>query len=412
MTPDGRTGAGPRAALPLVIAGFVISFVVVGGGIDTVSVFLNALSQATRWSRAQLSLAVSVGAVMAAVSTPIVGVLVDRFGVRLPMTAGVVLLAAGFGILTVMQQSWHFVAANVLLGPGFAACALLPITVAVTVRVPQRTALALGVVASGSSLGALVLAPAVQAVMQSLGWRGAYVALGAAVVLTPLPFLLFALPRGCLQGDVPSRGPSALAGPLAVELRRPGVAPLAVVTVLPGIVSFGISVHLVPYLVGLGHAGATAAAALGVTIGISAVGKIGGGFIGDRVGALNTLRLALVLDVVSLVVLRHAATLPTLGVFVALYGLALGAQIAVVPAIAASVFGAERFGTLFGLLQLAAMLAAAVGPVASGVIFDRTQGYGAAVALWVAVMSAAAAVAFAMHAPARPVAVSKREAVA
>jgi len=63
-----------REALPLVIAGFAISFVVVGGGIDTVSVFLNAITKATGWSRSALSAGVSSGALMAALSTPIVGI--------------------------------------------------------------------------------------------------------------------------------------------------------------------------------------------------------------------------------------------------------------------------------------------------------------------------------------------------
>ena len=145
--------------------------------------------------------------------------------------------------------------------------------------------------------------------------------------------------------------------------------------ILPGLVAFSISVHLVPYLAGLGHPGAVAAAALGATIGISAIGKIGGGFAGDRFGPLQTLRYALLLDVVALVLLQYAAGAAALSAFVICYGLALGAQIAVVPAIAVTVLNAERFGTLFGFLQLAAMLASAIGPISSGVIYDKTGQY-------------------------------------
>jgi MFS family permease len=109
----------------------VILFVVVGGGIDTVSVFLNALSVAEGWSRKTLSAGISVGVISAGLFTPVVGVLVDRFGVRVPMALGAALLALGFGVLAGMTRPWQFVAANVLLGPGFASAAMLPITVAV-----------------------------------------------------------------------------------------------------------------------------------------------------------------------------------------------------------------------------------------------------------------------------------------
>jgi MFS family permease len=178
--------------------------------------------------------------------------------------------------------------------------------------------------------------------------------------------------------------------------------------ILPGVAAFSLSVHLVPYLVGLGHAATAAAAALGATVGISAIGKIGGGFVGDRLGALGTLRVALVLDVLALALLHHASTVAALGAFVVLYGLALGAQIAVVPMIAISVLGAERFGTLFGLLQLAAMLASAVGPVVSGFIFDSTGRYAGAVLLWIGVMAAAVVVAWFMRNAQPEGAVAKR----
>jgi predicted MFS family arabinose efflux permease len=401
---DPIPAAGLRCSLPLVVAGFVISFVLIGGGIDTVGVFLNALAQATDWSRSQLSLAVSVGATMAALSTPLVGMVVDRCGVRVPMTGGVVLLAIGFLILSTMRQPWHFVAANVFLGPGFAACALLPITIAVAVRIPDRTALALGIVGAGSSAGALVLAPLAQAVVDTVGWRGAYVAMGTAMVVTPLPFLLFALPRGRLRASALPDPPTPARAALLRELRQPGIAALAAVMILPGLASFSVSVHLVPYLAGIGHTGTMAAAALGATVGISAIGKIGGGLVGDRCGALPTLRLALILDVVALALLLRAAAAAALGAFVVLYGLALGTQIAVIPAIAVTVLDAKRFGTLFGILQLAAMLASAVGPLLSGILFDATGHYGLAILLWMTAMTAAVMVAWSMSAGASPAA--------
>lgn len=398
MTSAAPSEAARPSAVPLVAAGFVISFVLIGGGIDTVSVFLNALSHATGWSRSMLSLAVSIGAASAALSTPLVGAAIDRYGVRVPMTAGVISLAIGFSVLFVMRDAWQFAAANVFLGTGFAAAALLPFPVAVTMCVPTNTSLALGIVSAGASAGALVLAPAAQAVIDAAGWRSAYLAMGTAVILTPLPFLAFALPRGRLRRPAQASDPPPSQLTLVREMRRPGVARLASTIVLPGLVGFSVSVHLVPYLTGLGHATPTAAAALGAMIGMSAVGKISGGFVADRIGALLTLRLALVVWTVALAVLHHATSMAAIGAFVALYGLALGTHIAVIPAIAIRVFGSARFGTLFGVLQLGGILASAVGPVMSGVMYDRTGSYGSALMIWIGMMVVAAAIAFAMRA--------------
>jgi MFS family permease len=398
-TAPGAPRADLRASRPLVLAAFAISFVLVGGGIDTVGVFINAIVASTDWTRSALSLGVAVGAVTAALAAPAIGAAVDRFGVRVPMLAGAGLLAVGFGALVAMRAPWHFVAANVFLGAGFAAAGLLPLTIAITVRVREGTALALGIAATGSSLGALLLAPLLQALVETLGWRGGYVALGSAVVLTPLAFVPFGLPRGPLQRAAPDQARPAVS--LGAELRRPGTPGLLALMVLPGLTTFAVSVHLVPYLTGLGHSGARAALALGGCIGIAAAGKLGGGAFADRVGPLAALRLALGLGAASFAVLPAASAAPALVTFVALYGLAIGALAAVTPALARDVLGAERFGVLFGVLQLVGMLTAAIGPVAAGVVFDATGRYTAAIALWGAAMAAALVVALAMRMPAR-----------
>ncbi len=397
-----RPGSGIRAAWPLIAAGFAIQFVVIGGGIDTVSVFLNALATANGWPRGTLSAGIGVGVVAAGLATPGVGILIDRFGVRVPIAIGAALLAGGFGVLFAMTAPWHFVAANVLLGPGFAATAMLPITIAVTVRVPDRTAFALGVVSVGASAGALLLAPTLQAVIDARGWRATYAVLGVVVMLTPL-VALAALPKGRLQRTRPGEAPAEKPAPLDLrrELRRPGVAPLAALLVVPGLVNFGFQVHIVPYLASVGHGAQVAAAALGAAVGLSAIGKVAGGALGDRIGALQALRLALVLQAGALTLLPLTGHVAVLALFVALHGVAVGTEVAVTPVLALRVLGESRFATMYGLLQLGSTVAIGLAPVIPGLFFDAMGSYVGAVAFWIVAMSIGVAIAFRMRPPAR-----------
>jgi MFS family permease len=375
--------------LPLLVAGFIVLFFVIGGGIDSVSVFLHALAEAEGWPLQTLSSGIAAGAVCAALSTPLVGAGVDRWGVRVPMTIGCALLAGGFVVLGLMNQPWHFVAANLLLGPGFAACALLPITIAVTIMVPGRTALALGIVGAGASAGAMVIAPAAQLMVEAFGWRVAYITMGAAVVLAPIPCLLFAMPRGRLttpareSAEESPQDPQVAPPSLKQELRRPGVLLLLGALALPGLASFGLQVHMVPLLVDLGHSDRFGAVALGATLAVAGVGKVGGGLIGDRLGPLTTLRLALGLDAVAFALLLLGSSVSIAGLFVVLHGLAVGTQVAVLPVIALSILGGERFGTLWGILQLGSMLAIGLAPVVPGSIYDATGSYLAAIVFWI-----------------------------
>lgn len=386
---------GLRAVTPLLVGGFAILFVVVGGGIDTVSVFLNALSEAEGWSRRSLSAGISVGVLTAGLATPATGLLIDRFGVRVPMTIGLALLGLGFVILSRMTEPWHFAAANLLLGPGFAASAMLPITVAVTVRTRERTALALGIVGVGASIGALVLSPALQFLVDRAGWRAAYTALGTAIVLTPLPFLLFALPRGRLHRAEPGGEPSAASRRgVAHDLLRREVGLLAGILIVPGLVSFGIAVHLVPYLGDLGHSATFGATALGFSVGVSALGKLAGGVVGDRIGPLQTLRLALIMQTMGVLLLGAAGSTVAAGLFVVVHGIAVGTEAAVVPVLALMILGRERFATLFGILQLASTVAIAVAPILPGIVSDATGSYGWALVFWIVAMGLSLLIAF------------------
>lgn len=397
MVRAGEGEAGTlRGSIPLVTAGFVISFVLIGGGIDTVGVFINAITHADGWGRSGLSLGVATGAMVAAVATPIVGAGVDRWGVRVPILVGLAFLSVGFSILVVMQAPWHFVIANGFLGIGFAGCALLPLTIAITVRVRDRTALALGIAGTGASAGTLVLAPVVQSAIEGLGWRGTYALLGTLLILTPIPFLLFGLPRGRLTRPATAERTETTRVSLR-QLARPGLRGLMALMVLPAVATFAITVHLVPYLIDSGLDATTAALALGATVGASAVGKIAGGWLADLFGLLRVLRAALLLCTLALLLLPAATSPVCLAAFVAGYGTALGVYAAVIPALAMETLGSEGFGSIFGLLQLVAMLAASAGPVAAGVLFDRTGHYSEAMGLWLAALSAALIVAWVMR---------------
>jgi MFS family permease len=155
----------------------------------------------------------------------------------------------------------------------------------------------------------------------------------------------------------------------------------------------------VPFLSGIGHATTLAAGALGAAIGISAVGKLAGGYLGDRVGALRALQLALVLDAAAVALLPFVASVPLLVGFVVLHGLAIGTEVAVTPVIALAVLGKDRFATLYGLLQLGSTVAVGVAPVVPGLVFDATGSYAGALLFWLATILVGVGIAFAMRLP-------------
>src|SRR5689334_24963541 len=80
----------------LVIA---ISFLTVGiafGARNAFAVFLISVTEEFHWSRGLASGALMAGAVLWTVSAPFIGMLLDRFGPRVVLPVGALLMAAGF----------------------------------------------------------------------------------------------------------------------------------------------------------------------------------------------------------------------------------------------------------------------------------------------------------------------------
>jgi MFS family permease len=153
----------------------------------------------------------------------------------------------------------------------------------------------------------------------------------------------------------------------------------------------------VPLLVAAGLPERRAAATLGAALGLSAPGKLLGGLAADRFGPLAAIRAALACGTLAIGLLALAPTVAVLAAFVLLYGLFVGTEVAALPALALETLGPDRFGRRFGALQLAALLAGAVGPVATGLIFDTTGRYSLAATLWGVAIGAALLLALMMR---------------
>jgi MFS family permease len=137
----------------------------------------------------------------------------------------------------------------------------------------------------------------------------------------------------------------------------------------------GTNLHAVPYLIGIGYAPARAALVLSLVLACGAMGKLLIGWIADRIGGRLALAATLFGMALGIAMLTGARDrLPLVG-FVAVFGLTVGAPLALIPLVAADSLGLKRFGTLYGLVGVFHTLGAAVGPVIAGRIFDVTGSY-------------------------------------
>src|SRR5580700_8749249 len=154
----------------------------------TFSVFFKPLMQHFHAGRYAISMGYTLHSIAGAISAPLVGWLIDRYGTRrviLPAAAmfASILLSAKALSSSVWQLYFFYVALG-FLGTGTGP---IPYCNVVTHWFDRHRGLALGLTMLGIGLGAIVMPPFAQRLIGKFGWRAAYSILGSGVLLISMP---------------------------------------------------------------------------------------------------------------------------------------------------------------------------------------------------------------------------------
>lgn len=362
-----------------VIVGLTFFTMAVGGSIvGTFPVFYVAFLEEFGWSRADTALAFSFSMATFAVSAGPIGAMVDRWGPRAIMPAGIAVLGCGLGLMSLVSSLptlYFFYGGVVALG--VTMFGFIPTSTVVSQWFAQRRSTAMGISLSGRSCGGVVMVPLSAYLIAAFGWRAAYAVLAAGVVALLVPLNVF-LHRG--------RGPA--------RERKTGGAPAANWTLgdalgdwvfwllflagmFQGVAFSVVGVHQAAHMVDVGLSPIRAASLIGALGAVRALGGIFGGWAGDSLGRTRTFALFSVLAMagVSLLMLasgRH----PWLGyAYVLAYGIGAGARGTIFVSIKADIFPGQNFGRILGFSQMGGGLASAVGPWLAGYFFDLWRSY-------------------------------------
>ena len=375
---------------------FVVNFVVFGISVNTFTVYLKPIEAEMGWLRAEISLAVMIGALSMGAAASFIGRLIDRVGARVVMAAGATVVGVVSMLLAQTQSLAYFYAMFVVSGVGQAAATLIPISLVISNWFEAKRGKALGVAMTGTGLGAMVMVPVTSWVVVTWDWRTAFFSMGCVILLTAPMTLLLIRTRPSDMGLLPDGGlvtdaePTSLSGLSVPEaFRTPAFWLIGSMMLLAGLVAMGIGVHLMPYLTDIGHPETTAGLIIGIISGLTVVGKLCLGFVVDRWGLQRTIVLAYGVIALGILLLTGAKALPVACVFAVVYGFAIGAPLLINPALTAECIGLANFGAVFGVLTLLTTVGAAVGAVLTGVVYDNVGGYLPAFVLFIVLTAVA-----------------------
>jgi sugar phosphate permease len=362
----------------VVVAVTALTLVVSAGVRSAPGVFLVPMLGSFGFDRTALSFAASLGILLFGLAGPFAGFVMDRFGPRRTMLAGMAIVGASMLLSARMTTLWElYLLWGVASGFGTGmASAVLGAAVANRWFVARR-GLVVGIFGASTSAGQLIFVLLLAWLADALGWRGSTLALGAVSLAVLLPTLLLMRddpsdlglrPQG-LPADAPApTRPGAEAGVMGRAVRSGTFWLLCATFFVCGATSNGlIGVHFIPYAVDCGIAQVAAAGTLSIMGLFNFVGTLGSGFLTDRYDPRKLLAIYYGFRGLSLFLLPFTTNTTSLLVFAVLFGLDYIATVPPTTALVADTFGRRNVGTVFGWVFCAHQVGAAVAAWLGGV---------------------------------------------
>ncbi|WP_254073832.1 MFS transporter [Burkholderia sp. S171] len=357
------------------------------------SVLMKPIMAELGWSRSMVSAAVLLGSICAALGTPVAGRLMDRRGIKRITLAAITLFALAIASMSLAPAvPAVFLAMFSVVGLFSAGQAPLPYAKAIAATFDRRRGLAMGIAMTGVGLGAALVPRLTQLYLDHLGWRGAYVAIGATVFV--IAFVAVGLFIGDSGGTTREAAQAHARGSpgieAAVAVRSSHFWMLAAVFLCIPIVANGTIVHLVPLLT---DRGIPASRAVAVFSGIGAsliVGRLLCGFLLDRFFGPHVAIAFVVLPLLGVVTLLASSDPSLTAVGAVLVGLGMGAEVDLIAYLQSRYFGLRAFGQIYGYLFAVFTVGTGLGPFVMGATYDATGSYRPALIAFVAVLACAA----------------------
>lgn len=357
----------------------------------TASIFFVALIKEFGWDYASTASIFSFFTLLFGVSGILVGHLVDRFGPRRVILAGGLLLPLAMTGSASANAVWHlYITHSILSSLGLAATSYVPVSLVLTRRYREQRGLAFGIASAGVGFGILVLVPLAQMLINLWGWRAAYRALAVIASLVVLPVGFFALSERRIAPP-PEEGQQSAASPafaqgeahyhnwtLASALRSREFWLVAATYVFLNGPTQLVLTHHVAYLVEVGQSKMLVAGIVGLVGLFSIPGKIGWGFLSDRLW-LELIYLAgsacVVGAILTLLGIGPSSSVWSLYGYAILIAFGYAVSASMNPILSGRFFMGRQFGVVLGTLNTFYHGAAAAGIWLAGYAHDLTGSY-------------------------------------
>ena len=367
---------------------------VISGGIAwfTFPVFVVPLQEEFGWTATQLGIGIALWATVGGIFAPILGRLLDRFGARRIMLAGIAFGGLLPFALAEMQSLSHLYVILFFLALCTAASTYLPVASIVSNWFVKRRGMAMGIVMMGMGVGGTIMPIITHYLIQSMGWRWTYRIFGISLWILLIPVVALWIhgspsdlglkpdgvdndeangETGHDHSDVGSA--DGFTARQAFRLRSFwGLGLADAITAIP-IVSIGV--FFIKFSVEAGIDDNVATMAYGCISAIGILGAVVAGAVANKVNRKVMLSISYALPAIAVLFLFGLKSAGPLFFFAILSGVTVGFRSTLWPLVVGDCFGARAYATVMGFLLIFYQAGTIIGPPLAGYIRDTTGSF-------------------------------------
>lgn len=337
------------------------------------------------WGRGQTALGYSLSWLLLLVFSPVAGWLHDRWGARVVVPSGGLILGVALALTGQVTARWQYYLVFGVLAAAGIACIMVPAAAVVSRWFVRSRGAAMGLISAGSSASAIIFYPLNTWLIVTFGWRTAMALFGlvVAVVSMPLAGLLYREPPDDGEGSPGALAPERASPPSAVEWTLAAALRSHRFWAVFAMWGFGVigyqivTTHQVAHAMQRGFDPVTLGWIFGLAGACTVAGNLAGGLLSDRWGTGWVFALGSIIGIAGiggLARLEGPRDLPLLLLY-ALSGFGFGMRIALLTTIPAELFAGRHLGAILGVANGGGGLGGFIGPFLGGFIFDVTRSY-------------------------------------
>lgn len=360
-----------------------IGFILIGGMLTSLSVYLSIMQPHFGWNEVQLGAGPVALLLGMSAGNLVVGMTMRRFGIRGSFSLGSAIACGGWALAALVQSLPEFIGAMGLVGFGAGIATIVPGIALITQTFHRRRGMAMALFIGSLALASSVMPQASSWLIEALGWSFAFAAFGVTGGMICLG-VLHILRRDMAQAVEPERSAqngSVLGLVRAQVLRHPGYWALVLSLTISQLAMNGVLFNAIPYLVRSGFAQPTAVDIYSFANLVSVPGLVIGGYLSDRFSARVLFPAILVIQAVGTVSLLGTDPSTTghaqlsAGLFILVWGGISGLPAQSGSLLLNEIIGQRAFTSMLGILFTITGVIGALAPIAMGSASEITGGY-------------------------------------